>query len=100
MIIGLGNDLVDIRRIEKSLETFGERFIRRCFAIEEIERAERKRAAGLHIASYAKRFAAKEAGVEIVTGDTKVVERGKGDGIFINTAGIDVSHISHRKTKT
>lgn len=61
MIIGLGNDLVDIRRIEKSLETFGERFIRRCFAAEEITRAERKRVAGLHIASYAKRFAAKEA---------------------------------------
>lgn len=61
MIIGLGNDLVDIRRIEKSLETFGERFIHRCFAAEEIARAERKRVAGLHSASYAKRFAAKEA---------------------------------------
>ncbi len=34
--------------------------------------------------------AAKEAGVEIVTGDTKVVDKGKGDGIFINTAGIGV----------
>jgi hydrogenase expression/formation protein HypE len=38
--------------------------------------------------------AAREAGVSIVTGDTKVVDRGKGDGIFINTAGIGVLHHS------
>lgn len=61
MIIGIGNDLVDIRRIEKTLERFGDRFIERCFAPEEIRRAERKRASGLHINTYAKRFAAKEA---------------------------------------
>lgn len=40
--------------------------------------------------------AAKEAGVEIVTGDTKVVDKGKGDGIFINTAGIGI--IEHNLT--
>ena len=61
MIIGTGSDLIDIRRIEKTLERFGPRFIERCFAPEEIEKAERRRAAGTHIATYAKRFAAKEA---------------------------------------
>ena len=61
MIIGVGSDLVDIRRIEKTLAKFGRRFIDRCFAEEEIEKAERRRAAGTHIATYAKRFAAKEA---------------------------------------
>ncbi|HAJ89711.1 MAG TPA: holo-ACP synthase [Rhodospirillaceae bacterium] len=61
MIIGTGNDLIDIRRIEKTLTRFGVRFIERCFAPVEIEKAERRRAAGTHIATYAKRFAAKEA---------------------------------------
>ena len=58
MIIGIGSDLIDIRRVEKTLERFGERFARRCFT--DIERAKsdgRKNRA----ASYAKRFAAKEA---------------------------------------
>ena len=61
MIIGTGNDLIDIRRIEKTLDRFGSRFIERCFAPAEIAKAERRRAAGTHIATYAKRFAAKEA---------------------------------------
>lgn len=58
MIVGVGSDLIDIRRIEKTLERYGERFIGRVFT--EIERrksdARKERAA-----SYAKRFAAKEA---------------------------------------
>ncbi len=61
MIIGMGSDLIDIRRVEKTLLKFGNRFIQRCFAPEEIAKAERRRAAGTHIATYAKRFAAKEA---------------------------------------
>lgn len=61
MIIGTGSDLIDINRMEKTLERFGDRFIKRCFAPEEIEKAERRRSAGTHIATYAKRFAAKEA---------------------------------------
>ena len=61
MIIGTGNDLIDIRRIEKTLARFGNRFIKRCFSDVEIAKAERRRAAGTHIATYAKRFAAKEA---------------------------------------
>lgn len=58
MIIGLGSDLIDIRRIERSLERFGERFIARIFTDTERQRSERRRQ---RAASYAKRFAAKEA---------------------------------------
>jgi holo-[acyl-carrier protein] synthase len=58
MIIGLGSDLSDIRRVEKSLERFGDRFVNRCFT--EVEQARSERKPG-RAASYAKRFAAKEA---------------------------------------
>ncbi len=58
MIIGIGNDLVRIDRIEKTLERFGERFIQRVFT--DIEQAKSDRRAQ-RAASYAKRFAAKEA---------------------------------------
>lgn len=58
MILGIGSDLIDIRRIEQSLERFGERFTHRCFT--EVERAKSDRRAA-RAASYAKRFAAKEA---------------------------------------
>jgi holo-[acyl-carrier protein] synthase len=62
VIIGIGSDLSDIRRIEKTLERFGERFIDRTFTAIERERSERKvNAQGGRAASYAKRFAAKEA---------------------------------------
>ena len=58
MIIGIGNDLIDIRRIEKTLERFGDRFVQRCFTEIEQKKSDRRR---LRAASYAKRFAAKEA---------------------------------------
>ena len=58
MILGLGSDLIDIRRIEETLERHGERFIARIFT--DIERAKSDRRAE-RAASYAKRFAAKEA---------------------------------------
>ncbi len=58
MIIGIGNDIIDIRRVERTLERFGERFIQRIFTSTERARSERR--AG-RVASYAKRFAAKEA---------------------------------------
>jgi holo-[acyl-carrier protein] synthase len=58
MIIGLGSDLIDIRRIEKTIEQYGERFLRRIFTSLECERSDRRAARS---ASYAKRFAAKEA---------------------------------------
>jgi len=58
MIIGIGSDLVDIRRIAKTLERHGERFIDRCYT--EVERRKSDGRAD-RAASYAKRFAAKEA---------------------------------------
>ena len=58
MIVGIGSDLSDIRRIQKSLDRFGERFTHRIFT--EIERARSERKPD-RAASYAKRFAAKEA---------------------------------------
>ena len=59
MILGIGNDLIDIRRIEKTLERFGERFMNRIYTEEERRRAERRPLT--RAATYAKRFAAKEA---------------------------------------
>jgi holo-[acyl-carrier protein] synthase len=58
MIIGVGSDLCDINRIDETLQRYGERFMARCFT--EIERKRSDRRAG-RAASYAKRFAAKEA---------------------------------------
>ena len=58
MIIGLGSDLIDIRRIEKTLSRFGDRFVERCFTEIEQAKSNRRRE---RAASYAKRFAAKEA---------------------------------------
>ena len=58
MIVGIGSDLIDIRRIEKSLERYGERFIQRIYTEVEQARSEGRRG---RAASYAKRFAAKEA---------------------------------------
>ena len=62
MIIGIGSDLIDIRRVEKVMERHGERFLGRIFTDQERARAERRSAnARSYVATYAKRFAAKEA---------------------------------------
>ncbi len=58
MILGLGNDIIDIRRIEKTIARYGDRFLQRVFTEAERERSDRRAA---RAASYAKRFAAKEA---------------------------------------
>ena len=58
MIIGIGSDLIDIRRIEKTLERFGDRFIERCYTDDERYKSDRRL---LRAESYAKRYAAKEA---------------------------------------
>jgi holo-[acyl-carrier protein] synthase len=58
LIVGVGSDLCDIARIERTLERYGERFIDRCFTETEQRRSDRRAA---RAASYAKRFAAKEA---------------------------------------
>ena len=78
MIIGIGSDLIDIRRVEKSIERFGERFTQRCFT--EIERARSDRRAN-RAASYAKRFAAKEA-------CSKALGTGIAQGVFWKDMGV------------
>jgi holo-[acyl-carrier protein] synthase len=58
MIVGIGSDLIDIRRVEQTLERFGARFVERIFTEVEQRKSESRR---MRAASYAKRFAAKEA---------------------------------------
>ena len=58
MIIGIGNDLININRIENTLSKFGDRFIKRVFTDIEIKKSEGRLKKS---SSYAKRFAAKEA---------------------------------------
>ncbi|MBD9648621.1 holo-ACP synthase [Ensifer sp. ENS09] len=78
MIIGIGSDLIDIRRIENSLSRFGERFVQRCFTEIEIAKSDgRKNRA----ASYAKRFAAKEA-------CSKALGTGLAQGVFWKDMGV------------
>ena len=81
MILGIGSDLIDIRRVEKVLARHGERFIRRCFTEAEIAKAERRRGAGTHIATYAKRFAAKEA-------CAKALGTGFSAGVYMKDIGV------------
>jgi holo-[acyl-carrier protein] synthase len=78
MIIGLGSDLSDIRRIENSLERFGDRFTQRIFTDIERTRSERKPD---RAASYAKRFAAKEA-------CAKALGTGMRRGVFWRDMGV------------
>ena len=61
MIVGIGSDIVNIKRIEKTINKFGKKFIKRCFSQVEILKSEKRMN---KVASYAKRFAAKEACVK------------------------------------
>lgn len=78
MIIGIGNDLIDIRRIEKSLERFGDRFVQRIFTSDEQEKAGMRASKA---ATYAKRFAAKEA-------CAKALGTGIHQGVFFRDMGV------------
>jgi holo-[acyl-carrier protein] synthase len=78
MIIGIGSDLIDIRRIEKSLESHGQRFVQRIYTEVEQARSEGRRA---RAASYAKRFAAKEA-------CAKALGTGLAQGVFWRDMGV------------
>ena len=78
MIIGIGSDLIDIRRIEKTLERFPERFENRIFT--DIERTKSDQRAN-RAASYAKRFAAKEA-------CSKALGTGFRNGVFWRDLGV------------
>ena len=78
MILGLGSDLIDIRRVERSIERFGDRFLQRIFT-----ETERKKSDGRmqRAASYAKRFAAKEA-------CSKALGTGFRKGVFWRDMGV------------
>ncbi|MBX3453987.1 holo-ACP synthase [Ferrovibrio sp.] len=79
MIIGIGSDLIDIRRIEKTIERFGDRFLDRIFT--ETEKARSARRPLTRTASYAKRFAAKEA-------CSKALGTGFRKGVFWRDMGV------------
>ncbi len=78
MILGIGTDLVDIRRIERIIARHGDRFLDRIFTATERERAEGR---ADRAATYAKRFAAKEA-------CAKALGTGFQDGIFFRDLGV------------
>ena len=80
MILGLGNDVVDIRRIEQSIARYGERFLERVFTEAERAKAER-RTEKLRAGTYAKRFAAKEAA-------SKALGTGFRAGVFFRDLGV------------
>jgi holo-[acyl-carrier protein] synthase len=78
MILGLGNDIIDIRRIEQTLERYGERFLNRVFTDTERRKSEARVG---RAASYAKRFAAKEA-------CAKALGTGLRKGVFWRDMGV------------
>ena len=79
MIIGIGSDLIDIRRVERTIERFGDRFLDRIFTPVEKARSERRQLT--RIDSYAKRFAAKEA-------CSKALGTGFRKGVFWRDMGV------------
>ncbi|MCB2054463.1 MAG: holo-ACP synthase [Geminicoccaceae bacterium] len=78
MIVGLGSDLIDIRRIARVLDRFGDRFTHRCFTDVERAKAERRLA---RAETYAKRYAAKEA-------CAKALGTGLSRGVFWRDIGV------------
>ena len=80
MILGLGSDIIDIRRIERTIERHGERFLERVFTPLERAKAER-RTERIRAATYAKRFAAKEAA-------SKALGTGFSHGVFWRDLGV------------
>jgi holo-[acyl-carrier protein] synthase len=78
MIVGIGSDLIDIRRVEKTLERFGDRFLDRVFTDIERRKSDGRRQ---RAASYAKRFAAKEA-------CAKALGTGLSAGVFWRDMGV------------
>lgn len=78
MILGIGNDLIEIPRIARTLERFGERFTARVFTDIERTKSDRRR---LRAASYAKRFAAKEA-------CSKALGTGLSQGVYWRDMGV------------
>jgi holo-[acyl-carrier protein] synthase len=79
LILGLGSDLIDITRVARSIERFGDRFINRCFT--DVEKARAARRPLIADAHYAKRFAAKEA-------CAKALGTGMRAGVFWRDMGV------------
>jgi holo-[acyl-carrier protein] synthase len=80
MILGIGSDICDIRRIERAIEKHGDRFIERVFT--ELERAKAmRRTEKIRAATFAKRFAAKEAA-------SKALGTGFRRGVFLSSLGV------------
>jgi holo-[acyl-carrier protein] synthase len=79
VIIGLGSDIIDIRRIESTISRFGDRFLNRVFTPTERQKSDRRRQ---RAASYAKRFAAKEA-------CSKALGTGLRRGVFWRDMGVE-----------
>jgi len=78
VILGIGSDIIDINRIERTLERFGERFVERVFTETERRKSDGR---ANRAASYAKRFAAKEA-------CSKALGTGFRDGVFWRDMGV------------
>ena len=78
MILGIGSDMIDIRRIEQAMERFGDRFLERIFTDAERRKCDRR---ANRSASYARRFAAKEA-------CSKALGTGFRDGVFWRDLGV------------
>ena len=78
MILGLGSDITDVRRVAKVIERHGDRFLTRVFTENERTRAERKKN---RVETYAKRFAAKEA-------CSKALGSGISEGVFWRDMGV------------
>lgn len=78
MIIGIGSDIIDIRRVQQTLDRFGDRFVERIFTEIEQRKSEGRR---MRAASYAKRFAAKEA-------CSKALGTGLRRGVFWRDMGV------------
>ena len=78
MILGIGTDIIDIRRIELTLERFGDRFLQRVFTDVEQRKSEKRMN---RVESYAKRFAAKEA-------CSKALGTGFRQGVFWRDMGV------------
>ena len=79
MIVGIGSDLCNIERIQRSLDRFGDRFMTRVFT--DVERAKAERRTLTRAGTYAKRFAAKEA-------FSKAVGTGFRAGVFMKDIGV------------
>jgi holo-[acyl-carrier protein] synthase len=79
MILGLGSDLIDIRRVEESIARFGERFLARVFTATERAKSDKR---ANRAASYAKRFAAKEA-------CSKALGTGINRGVYWRDMGVE-----------